>query len=155
MSPISPLFVSPDRKQFVIAMADKNTTIHICSSTKLRNALNEAFIENGIENESAMHYKEVAAIFINATKEVTGQVLEAIKFSDGNGKYLTVSQKSFEHNFDTTLEIVVDCEDESLQVDLSDQKKISHTADESNNWQIKQRAKIRARLQKLADKYDN
>ena len=155
MTPISPLFVAPDRKQFVIAIADKNNTTHICSSKKLQDALNAAFIKNGVENESAVHYKKIATVFIKATEEVTGQVLETIKFSDGNGKYLTVSQKSFEHNFDTTLEIVVDCEDESLQVDLSDQKKISHTADESNNWQIKQRAKIRARLQKLADKYDN
>ena len=152
MTPISPLFVAPDRKQFVIAIADKNNTTHICSSKKLQDALNAAFIKNGVENESAVHYKKIATVFIKATEEVTGQVLETIKFSDGNGKYLTVSPKSFDHNFDTT--IVVDNENEPKQVDFPDKKKISHTAEESNNWQTKQRAKIRARLQKLADKYD-
>ena len=152
MPPIFPVFVSPDRQQFVIAVTAENNTTHICSSKRLQDALNAAFIENGVENESAIHYKKIANILIEATEEVTGQVLEAIKLADENGKYLTVSPKSFNHNFDTT--IVVDNENELKQVDLPDKKKISHTADESNNWQTKQQAKIRARLQKLADKYD-
>ena len=143
MKNIYPEFISPDGQQFVIAMATEDTIAHICSSTKLRNAINQTLKENEVTNESAMHYKEAASNIIKAIKEVTEQELEAIKLTDGNGKFLTISKKSFEHNFEPTHEIALDPETVTWRAEKNHDREAIR----------KKQAEIRSRLQKLADKY--
>ena len=140
MKNIQPEFVSPDRQQFVFAMNTNESTIYVCSSTKLRNAINQTLRENKVTNESAMHFKEVATTIIKSIKEVTGQEIDTITLTNGNGKYLTISQKAFEHNFEPTPEIASE----------QDSKPPSRTPPDRSL--LKRRAEIRTRLQKLADR---
>jgi|GEM_PF-1968069 len=136
MSAIAPIFISSDRQQWIIALQSEASVCYICSSTKLRNAINKEFQESRVAGSEALHYKEVATAMLNAIKQVTGKSLEAISFSDGNGKFLKISQTSFEHNFDPT------------QIEEPDSKPASHkTIDKSI---LKRQAEIRARLEKLA-----
>jgi len=136
MSAIAPIFISSDRQQWIIALQSEASVCYICSSTKLRNAINKEFQESRVTGSEALHYKEVATAMLNAIKQVTGKSLEAISFSDGNGKFLKISQTSFEHNFDPT------------QIEEPDSKPASHkTIDKSI---LKRQAEIRARLEKLA-----
>lgn len=102
MSAIIPLFISADRLDWIIALPSQESVCYVCSSTKLRNAINRRFQEDGVKDSEALHYKEVARTMIQAIKQTTGKSLQAIKFSDGNGKYLTVSETTCEHNFDPT-----------------------------------------------------
>ena len=143
MSTISPIFVSPDRQQWVIALSSEASVCYVCSSTKLRNAINRGFQEEGFTDSEALHYKEVAGLMLKAIKQVTGKSLEAISFSDGNGKFLTISKTSCEHNFESTPKV------ESEQ----ETKQASHKPLDKNL--LKRRAEIRARLQKLADRYES
>ena len=145
MKNIHPEFVSPDRQQFVFAMNANESTVYVCSSTKLRNAINQTLKENEVTNESAMHYKEAASNIIKAIKEVTEQELEAIKLTDGNGKFLTISKKSFEHNFEPTHEIALDPETVTWRAEKNHDREAIR----------KKQAEIRSRLQKLVNKYDD
>ena len=139
MSTISPIFISPDQQQWVIALPSEVSVCYVCSSTKLRNAINQAFKENGVTDSEALHYKEVAGSILKAIKQVTGESLEAISFSDGNGKFLTVSRTSCEHNFEPTHEVAPE----------QDHKPASRKPLDKSL--LKRRAEIRARLQKLAE----
>ena len=150
MNAISPAFISPDRQQWVIAINSEEAELYICSSTKLLDVIKQAFEENGVIDAEAIFYKDAANMIINAIKKVTGLELEAFTYSDSDGKFLTIAPKSFEHNFEPTHE--VDVEPKPVPVDIP-AKKITPSG--SDNWRIKQRAEIRARLQKLADRYDN
>ena len=152
MSTIHPVFISPDLQQWVIAINSEEAELYICSSTKFRNAIKQAFKENSVIDAEAIFYKDAANIIINAIKTVTEQKLEAFTYSDGNGKFLTIAPESFEHNFEPTHEADADDEPKLAPVDIP-AKKI--TPGESDNWRIKQRAEIRARLQKLADQYES
>ena len=129
MSTIFPVFISPDRQNWIIGMITEETVTYLCSSTKLRNALNQRFRESGTEKAVAQHYKEAARSFIDAIKQVTGKNLEAIKFTDGKGKFLTISRTSCEHNFDPT-----PVDEPGIKSGMS-----------------KRQAEIRARLQKLVE----
>ena len=139
MSAIFPVFISPDRQNWIIGMITEETVTYLCSSTKLRNALNQRFRESGTEKAVAQHYKEAARSFIDAIKQVTGKNLEAIKFTDGKGKFLTISRTSCEHNFEPTPE--VESEPDS---NPASRKPL-------DNSMSKRQAEIRARLQKLAE----
>ena len=139
MSAIFPIFISPDRQQWVIALVSEMTACYVCSSTKLRNAINRRFQEDGVTDSEALHYKEVARTILKAIKQVTGESMKAISLSDGNGKYLIISETSCEHNFDPTP--VVESEPESRPASR-------RPLDKSL---LKRRAEIRARLQKLAE----
>ena len=129
MSAIIPLFISADRLDWIIALPSQESVCYVCSSTKLRNAINRRFQEDGVKDSEALHYKEVARTMIQAIKQTTGKSLQAIKFSDGNGKYLTVSETTCEHNFDPT--------------------PVEEPG--NNNGMSEKQAEIRARLQKLAE----
>ena len=102
MSAIIPIFISADKLDWIIALPSEESVCYVCSSTKLRKAINRKFQEDGVSDSEALHYKEIARTMLNAIKQVTGENLKAISFSDGNGKYLTVSETSYEHNFDPT-----------------------------------------------------
>ena len=102
MSAIIPIFISADRQNWIIALPSEESVCYVCSSTKLRNAINRRFLKEGVEDSEALHFKEVARTMIGAIRKVTGENLKAISFSDGNGKYLTVSETACEHNFDPT-----------------------------------------------------
>ena len=136
MSAIAPIFISSDRQQWIIALQSEASVCYVCSSTKLRNALNSKFQEAGVSNSEALHFKEVAGTMIQAIKQVTGESLKAISFSDGNGKYLTISETSCEHNFDPT------------PVAEPVEKPVS--AKPLDKDRLKRQAEIRARLEKLA-----
>ena len=151
MKNIQPEFVSPDRQQFVFAMNTNESTIYVCSSTKLRNAINQTLKENEVTNESAMHFKEVATAIIKSIKEVTGQEIDTITLTNGNGKYLTISQKSFEHNFEPTHEISPDPETVTRRAEKKMPDKKKHDQETIR----KKQAEIRTRLQKLVNKYDD
>ena len=127
MSAIIPLFISADRLNWLIALPSAEFVCYVCSSTKLRNALNSRLQEDGVKDSQALHYKEVARMMIQAVRQATGKNLKAIKFTDGNGKYLTVSETSCDHNFDPT------------PVEETDAK----------NGMSERQAEIMARLQKL------
>ena len=139
MSAIIPIFISPDRQQWIIALPSEVSACYICSSTKLRNAIKQAFEKDSITDASVLHFKEVANMIIKSVKKVAGQELEAIRFTDDDGKFLTVSRTSCEHNFEPTP--VVESEPESRPVSR-------RPLDKSL---LKRRAEIRARLQKLAE----
>ena len=139
MSAIVPIFISPDRQQWVIALPSQESVCYVCSSTRFRNAININFQENGVTDSEALHYKEVAGSMLKAIKQVTGKSLEAISFSDGKGKYLTVSLTSCEHNFEPT----------PIAESEPDKKPASRKPLDKNL--LKRRAEIRARLQKLAE----
>ena len=64
MSAIIPIFISPDRQQWIIALASEASVCYVCSSTKLRNAINRGFQEEGITDSEALHYKEVAGAML-------------------------------------------------------------------------------------------
>ena len=139
MSAIMPIFISSDRQQWIIALASEASVRYVCSSTKLRNAINWRFKEEGVTDSEALHYKEVATAMLNAIKQVTGESLEAISFSDGTGKFLKISKISCEHNFEPTP--IVESE--------LDGKTVSRRPPDRSLQ--KRRAEIRARLQKLAE----
>ena len=143
MSAIFPKFISPDRQQWVISLNTESSACYICSSTELRDAINQKLQDNNASDASAMHFKEAADMIINAVKKSTGQELEVITFTDGNGKFLTISKTSCEHNFDPTPEAVSE----------PDTKTASHKPLDKSL--LKRRAEIRARLQKLADQCDD
>ena len=130
-----PIFISPDRQQWLIALPSEESVCYVCSSTKLRNAINRRFQEEGNTDSEALHYKEVARTMISAIKQTTGESLKSIKFSDGNGKYLTISETTFEHNFDPT------------PVEEPNNKPVSLKSTDGNR--LKRQAEIRARLEKL------
>ncbi|MBC8277879.1 MAG: hypothetical protein H8E46_06580 [FCB group bacterium] len=136
MSAIIPIFVSADRLNWIIALPSEESVCYVCSSTKLRNAINQRFEEEGVADSEALHYKEIARTMIQAIKQVTGNNLEAISFSDGNGKFLTISKTSCEHNFDPTQE----------------EKSESKSASPRNGENLsKRQADILARLKKLSE----
>ena len=139
MSAIIPIFISLDRQQWVIALPSQESVCYVCSSTKLRNAINRRFQENGVIDSEALHYKEVAGAMLSAIKQVTGESLEAISFSDGNGKFLKISKTSCEHNFEPT----------PVNESEPDAKPVSHRPLDKSL--LKRQAEIRARLQKLAE----
>ena len=149
MSIIYPEFVSPDKQQFVFAMNTNEFTTYICSSTKLRNAIKQTL--NNHTSESAICFKETATAIIKSIKEVTNQKIDAITLTNGNGKYLTISQKSFEHNFEPTQESTPNPETVTWRAEKKMPDKKNH---DHETIRMKQ-AEIRSRLQKLADKYDN
>ena len=97
-----PIFISPDRQQWLIALPSEESVCYVCSSTKLRNAINRRFQEEGNTDSEALHYKEVARTMISAIKQATGKNLKSIKYTDGTGKYLKISETTAEHNFDPT-----------------------------------------------------
>ena len=97
-----PIFISPDRQQWLIALPSEESVCYVCSSTKLRNAINRRFQEEGNTDSQALHYKEVARTMIQAIRQATGKNLKSIKFTEGTGKYLKISETSAEHNFDPT-----------------------------------------------------
>ena len=136
MSAIFPEFISPDRQQWVISLVSEKSVCCICSSTKLRNAVNQAFQEKGVTDADALHFKEAADMIIKAVRKTTGQELEGITFTDGNGKFLTVSRTSCEHNFEPTHEAVSESKPAPRRYDRN---------------LTKRQAEIRARLQKLAE----
>jgi len=136
MSALFPIYISSDRQQWIIALQSEASVCYVCSSTKLRNAINKEFQENGVTDSEALHYKEVATAMLNAIKQVTGKSLEAISFSDGNGKFLKISMTSFEHNFEPT------------PVEEPDNKPVSPKPLDKSR--LKRQAEIRARLEKLA-----
>ncbi|NQS98559.1 MAG: hypothetical protein HQ591_08900 [candidate division Zixibacteria bacterium] len=155
MKNIQPEFVSPDRQQFVFAMNTNESTVYVCSSTKLRNAINQTLKENEVTNESAMYFKETANAIIKSIKEITGQEIDTITLTNGNGKYLTISQKSFEHNFEPTHEIALDPETVTRRAESKERRSAFPTNNEKRNQETirMKQAEIRTRLQKLADKY--
>ena len=102
MSAIIPLFISADRLNWLIALPSAESVCYVCSSTKLRNAINSRFQEEGNTDSEALHYKEVARTMIQAIRQATGKNLKSIKFTDGTGKYLKISETSAEHNFEPT-----------------------------------------------------
>ena len=112
MSSIFPIYISADRQNWIIGMAAEDGISYLCSSIKLRNSLNQKFRDSGQYNTVAQHFKEAARSFIDAIKQVTGKTLEAIKFTDGKGKFLNISPTSFEHNFEPSDGILQ--EDESV-----------------------------------------
>jgi len=136
MPAIAPIFISSDRQQWIIALQSEASVCYICSSTKLRNAINKEFQESRVAGSEALHYKEVATAMLNAIKQVTGKSLEAISFSDGNGKFLKISMASCEHNFEPT------------PFDEPDSKPASPKPIDKSR--LKRQAEIRARLEKLA-----
>jgi hypothetical protein len=138
MSAITPIFISSDRQQWIIALASEASVCYVCSSTKLRNAINQEFKENGVTGSEALHYKEVAGTMLSAIKQVTGNNLEAISFSDGNGKFLKISKTSCEHNFEPT------------PVEEPKPKDKPVSAKPLDKSRLKRQAEIRARLEKLA-----
>ena len=96
---IIPEFISTDGNTWVFSLVSENGLCCLCSSTKLRNAVNKEFRQNDVDDASALHFKEAARMIIRSIKEAAGQNLSAITFSGENGKYLSISQKGFEHNF--------------------------------------------------------
>jgi hypothetical protein len=138
MSAIAPIFISQDRQLWIIALASEASVCYVCSSTKLRNAINQKFQENGVTDSEALHYKEVAGAMLNAIQQVTGESLEAISFSDGNGKFLKISKTSCEHNFEPT------------PVEEPQQENKPVSAKPVDKSRSKRQAEIRARLEKLA-----
>ena len=96
MSSIFPIYISADRQNWIIGMAAEDGVSYLCSSAELCDALNQRFQGNSV----AQHFKEAARSFIDAVKQVTGKSLEAVKFTDGKGKFLKISPASFEHNFE-------------------------------------------------------
>ena len=102
MSAIIPIFISADRQDWLIALPSAESICYVCSSTKLRNAINSRFQEDGNTESKALHYKEVARTMIQAIRQATGKKVETIKYTDGTGKYLKISETSAEHNFDPT-----------------------------------------------------
>ena len=138
MPAIAPIFISSDRQQWIIALQSEASVCYLCSSTKMRNAINKEFKENGVTDSEALHYKEVATAMLNAIKQVTGKSLEAISFSDGNGKFLKISKISCEHNFEPT------------PVDESEPIEKPVSAKPLDKSRLKRQAEIRARLEKLA-----
>ena len=139
MTPIFPEFISPDQQQWVIALVSEKSVCYICSSTKLRNAINQAFRESGVTDASALHFKEAADMIIKAVRKTTDQELKGITFTDGNGKFLTVSRTSCEHNFEPT----------SVDESEPDSKPVSRRP--LDRSLLKRQTEIRARLQKLAE----
>jgi hypothetical protein len=138
MSALFPIFISSERQQWIIALQSEASVCYVCSSTKLRNAINQEFQENGVTGSEAMHYKEVAGTMINAIKQVTGKDLEAISFSDGNGKFLKISKTYCEHNFEPT----------PVEEQKPEDKPVS--AKPLDKSRLRRQAEIRARLEKLA-----
>ena len=100
MSSIFPIYISADRQNWIIGMAAEDGVSYLCSSAELCDALNQRFQDSGQDNTVAQHFKEAARSFIDAIKQVTGKSLEAVKFTDGKGKFLKISPASFEHNFE-------------------------------------------------------
>ena len=96
---IIPEFISADGETWVFSLLSDNGLCCLCSSTKLRNAVNKSFQQNNVEDASALHFKEAARMIISSVKEVTGEKLSVISFSGAAGKYLSISPKGFEHNF--------------------------------------------------------
>ena len=141
MSAIFPEFISPDRQQWVISLVSEKSVCYICSSTRLRNAINQAFQENGVTDAEALHYKEAADMIIKAIRKTTDQELEGITFTDGNGKFLTISKTSFEHNFEPTHDIAP--ESAVRRTKPAPRRNVGNLT--------KRQAEIRARLQKLAE----
>ena len=152
MNAISPVFIAPDLQQWVIAINSEEAELYICSSTKFQNAINQAFKQNGVTDAEAIFYKDAANMIINAIRKITRQELEEFTYTDGNGKFLTIAPEAFEHNFEPTHEADDGDEHKPAPADITDNKK-THSGSES--WRIRQRAEIRARLQKLAVQDDN
>ena len=96
MSSLFPLYISADRQNWIIGMTAEDGVSYLCSSAELCDTLNQRFQGNSV----AQHFKEAARSFIDAVKQVTGKTLEAVKFTDGKGKFLKISPASFEHNFE-------------------------------------------------------
>jgi len=96
---IIPEFISADGSTWVFSLVSENGLCCLCSSTKLRNAVNKEFQRNDVDDASALHFKEAARMIIRSVKQAAGQNLAAITFSGEEGKYLSISQKGFEHNF--------------------------------------------------------
>ena len=96
---IIPEFISADGETWVFSLISENGLCCLCSSTRLRNAINKSFQQNNVEDASALHFKEAARMIIRSVKEVTGEKLSAISFSGEEGKYLSISAKGFQHNF--------------------------------------------------------
>ena len=141
MSAISPIFISPDRQQWVIALVSEMSVCYVCSSTKLRNAINQAFKENDVTDSEALHFKEAADTIIKAVRKITDQELKGITFTDGNGKFLTISKTSCEHNFEPTHETIPE----------SPVQRPKPAPRRYDRNLTKRQAEIRARLQKLAE----
>ena len=139
MSAITPIFISPDRQQWVMSLETEKSVCYVCSSTKLRNAINQAFQESGVTDAEALHFKEAADMIIKAVRKTTDQELDSITFTDGKGKLLTISKTSCKHNFEPTP--VVEFEPE--------RKPASRKPLDKNL--LKRRSEIRVRLQKLTE----
>ena len=141
MTPIFPEFISTDQQQWVIALVSEKSVCYICSSTKIRNAVKQAFRDSGVTDAGALHYKEAADMIIKAVRKTTSQELEGITFTDGNGKFLTISRTSSEHNYEPTHEVA--------SVSLVQRPKPASRR--YDKYLTRRRAEIRARLQKLAE----
>ncbi len=139
MSSIFPEFISPDQQQWVISLNTESSACYVCSSTKLRNAVKQAFQDSGVTDAGALHYKEAADMIIKAVRKTTDQELKGITFTDGKDKFLTISKTSFEHNFEPTHEAMSDSKPASLR---------------TNKNLSKRQAEIRTRLQALAEHDD-
>ena len=96
---IIPEFISADGETWVFSLLSDNGLCCLCSSTKLRNAVNKSFQQNNVEDASALHFKEAARMIIRSVREVTGQKLSVITFAGEEEKYLSISPQGFEHNF--------------------------------------------------------
>ena len=96
---IIPEFISADGSTWVFSLVSENGLCCLCSSTKLRNAVNKSFQQNNVEDASALHFKEATRMIISSVKQAAGQNLSVISFSGADGKYLSISPKGFEHNF--------------------------------------------------------
>lgn len=94
-----PEFISADGETWVFSLISENGLCCLCSSTKLRNAVNKSFHQNNVEDASALHFKEAARMIISSVKQAAGQKLSVISFYGEDGKYLSISPKGFEHNF--------------------------------------------------------
>ena len=141
MSAVYPEFISTDQQQWVISLVSEKSVCYVCSSTKLRNAINQAFRESGVNDASALHFKEAADMIIKAVRKTTDQELKGITFTDGNGKFLTISKTSFEHNFEPTHEVA----------SISPVQRTKPAPRRYDRNLTRRRAEIRARLQKLAE----
>lgn len=101
MESISPIFVSTNRQQWIIAYYNGESVCWICSSIKVKNAIGK-FTAPPLK---IFYHRELAHIINGPLRKMTGKGLEKIPLCDGKGNFLVISEiLKAEHTFEPTPE---------------------------------------------------
>ena len=123
MNNITPIFISTNRQQWIIAFYNGESVCWICSSIKVKNAIDRPPVK-------IFHHRELAYILNEPLRKMTGKGLVKMPLCDDKGHFLVISEISkAEHNFEPTPE--------------PERQKISNL--------IKRQAKIQAQLRALGE----